>query len=281
MKVFILALDGLEYDLVKLWNLSGLKQKAYGRIELREMYFHPEAKVPWTPYIWSSFISGKHQDVKIVFTYGKIIDRLRKHPLFRWIKGKRRLFWRIGLTPKAEQIGRIKEQTIFDSVSPSIAIDVPTYNEPLEHWKIHELIWTKGIETYENKILKIFNEKRKKVFLSVTEEWKLFMAYFKIADLAGHIYICKRLGKLRKIYEDLNNLTFKLKGRLSENSVFLIVSDHGMIPSDDGVSGTHSTHAFWSLNIKTNWKPKDITDFHPKILEWIESDLPNAQNTFS
>jgi len=32
--------------------------------------------------------------------------------------------------------------------------------------------------------------------------------------------------------------------------------------------GKHSEHAFYSLNVRTEWKPKVVTDFYEKILEW-------------
>jgi len=54
-----------------------------------------------------------------------------------------------------------------------------------------------------------------------------------------------------------------------EDTIFLIVSDHGMRPMPDG-TGHHSCHAFWSLNIDTDWEPKDLTDFYPQIIKWCE-----------
>jgi predicted AlkP superfamily pyrophosphatase or phosphodiesterase len=265
-----MAIDGLDHDLVKLWNLKELKQETYGKIRLSKRYFHPEEGVPWTPYIWSSFISGSPQDVRIIFTYGNIVDWLRKRPPFKWIRGKRKLFWKAGFTPKVKQTGHMKGRTLFDLVKPSIAIDVPTYNEPLEHWKVHELIWTQGIKAYEKKILGIYRQKREKTLLNLAKEWKLMMTYFKIADLMGHIYISKNPRKLRKCYKMLNSLVAEIKSKLPKNVIFLIVSDHGIEPSIDKVSGTHSHYSFWSLNIKTSWKPKDITDFYPKIIEWLK-----------
>ena len=71
-------------------------------------------------------------------------------------------------------------------------------------------------------------------------------------------------------YLELNQLARQIKDRLQKDTVMLIVSDHGMQASKDGITGTHSKYAFWSLNIKTDWKPKDITDFYPKILEWVK-----------
>ena len=34
--------------------------------------------------------------------------------------------------------------------------------------------------------------------------------------------------------------------------------------------GKHSEHAFYSLNVRTEWKLKVVIDFYEKILEWDE-----------
>lgn len=86
----------------------------------------------------------------------------------------------------------------------------------------------------------------------------------------GHVYIAKNLKSLRKVYLILDELAYEIKKKIPENTIFLIVSDHGMKSELDG-TGNHSSHAFYSVNIETDWKPKDITDFYPKIIEWLET----------
>jgi len=66
----------------------------------------------------------------------------------------------------------------------------------------------------------------------------------------------------------MDELVKKVKSKIKGKHIFLIVSDHGMRLSEDGVSGNHSFHFFWSLNIKMDWKPRYFTDFFPKIIEW-------------
>lgn len=105
--------------------------------------------------------------------------------------------------------------------------------------------------------------------LRESEEWKLFMAYFDLADLMGHVYIAKRPLRLMHAYLELDALARNLQA-IVPDSLFLIVSDHGMKVSEDGVSGTHTDYAFWSLNVETDWSPSDFTDFYPKILEWVK-----------
>ena len=90
MKVFILALDALEYDFVERWDLKYLKQKVYGRIELGERYNPSWGDEPYTPIVFHSFISGlppeKHK-IESVATYGKTLDFLRKLVKFKFTGG--------------------------------------------------------------------------------------------------------------------------------------------------------------------------------------------------
>ena len=161
-------------------------------------------------------------------------------------------------------------ETLFDRVKPSVAVDVPAYNEPTEvNLRLGEILVYRGLKEYIKEVWRVYEDRKKRVFSSISEEWKLFMAYFKIADLLGHIYIAKDLERLRRVYFTLDGLTRELKSKVSDDdAVFLIVSDHGMKPEPDG-TGNHSSHGFYSVNIETSWEPKDVIDFYPKIMEWI------------
>lgn len=71
-----------------------------------------------------------------------------------------------------------------------------------------------------------------------------------------------------RVYFVLDELAFELQRWVPEDTVFFIVSDHGMEPQPDG-TGNHSSYGFYSLNLETDWQPKDVTDFHKKIIEWL------------
>ena len=76
MKVLIIALDGLEFDIVKRYELRNLRQKVYGKIELNNF------KKIYTPIIWASFITGlppeKHGvDSCLLYTSPSPRDRTR------------------------------------------------------------------------------------------------------------------------------------------------------------------------------------------------------------
>jgi predicted AlkP superfamily pyrophosphatase or phosphodiesterase len=273
-KVFILALDGLEYNLVVKWNLTALMQKQHGKITLAPKYYHVKEHVPYTPTIWASFITGKpprQHGVNDWWTYNKLLNWIRTKPPLTWLRGKRLVLSKIGLKPRTctRKDWKRNIETIFDKVNPSIALFIPAYNEAVEpHEKLSQAM-AKGLHEYEKQIEQVHRWRMREMYRRLMEEWRLFMVWLDIADLMGHIHYVKQPEKLEATYKSLNSLVVKLKEQLCKTT-FLIVSDHGMTESTDGVTGNHSNHAFWSLNIESAWKPKDITDFYPKILEWAE-----------
>lgn len=143
MRVFILALDGLEYTLLKKWRCRYLLQRQHGTFKVSEEYFHKEG-VPCSPKVWASFITGKkpqEHGVRDWWVYGKVLDRIKYLPVIRHIKGKRKILWRLGLKPRIVDRSDIKCETIFDVVRPSIAVYVPAYNDSTEfHIRLLEAV---------------------------------------------------------------------------------------------------------------------------------------------
>jgi len=267
-RVFILALDGVEYELVVGWKLRNLMQKHYGSVDISE--FRRNFGRASTPTLWSSFITGKYLNIGGWWTYGKILDWVRVKPPLRWIKHKRKIFWKF-IRPRVVDKRELGCKTIFDHASKSIAVNIPAYNEPTEfHVRLTEAILSKGLDEYEREIWSLHNQRAEETFKKLEEDrdWTLFMTWFDLADLLGHIHIAKRVWALKKGYEHLDELAGNLSRKVGENSIFLIVSDHGMKPMPDG-TGDHTNHTFYSLNHAVNWKPKKIVDFHQKILEWL------------
>lgn len=247
-------------------------QEKHGKYILSHSYYHVDEHVPYTPIIWASFITGlppeKH-NIRSLFTYGQFLDYLRNIPFIKRIKGKRKIFLRLGLKPRRVGKRDLAKETFFDKIRPSVAIDVPAYNESTEvNWRLGETLMSKGLKEYVKELWKVYDDRKKQVFENIGEDWKLIMAYFKIADLLGHMYIAKRVRSLQKVYLNLDELACEIKKKIPDNTIFLIVSDHGIKPEPDG-TGTHTSHGFYSINIATDWKPKDVTDFYPKIMEWL------------
>ena len=124
-KVFILALDGLEHQSVKKWKLKHLMQRKFGTFPT---LINEEAGVPLSPQVWSSFITGREQQIGSWQVYSRLLEFLRKQTPLRWIKGKRVLASKMGI--KHRYVGRdnVKGLTFFEVVPKSVAIEVPTYN---------------------------------------------------------------------------------------------------------------------------------------------------------
>jgi len=274
----VLALDALEYNLVVKWKLRNLMQKQYGFFKVgREYWLNPKAKFcePLTPIIWTSFITGRkprEHGVRSWWVYGGILDRLRWLPIIRHIKGKRKILKFFGIKPHVVNREDLECKTIFDVVRPSVALFVPGYNEPT---RIHEILSEAfergGTKTYVRMIWKIHEWRKRILFrtLSRAKEWKLFMVWFDLADLIGHVCIKKNRIELLKAYLELNRMAGRLQELVPDDTLFLIVSDHGMQAVENDVAGRHSDHAFWSLNIEIDWRPNDFTEFYPKILEFV------------
>jgi hypothetical protein len=259
MKVLILAIDALEYNLVEKWDLKYLKQKIYGKIPLTEKYFPNWADEPYTPIIWHSFITGlspeKHkiqQVEKYKHVPSSLVNIGRKLRLKKMAK-------RFGIKPSPLTSKDYSHTTIFDQIKPSIAIDVPTYN--ITEWKINK----EDIKAVINYAEQKFAERKQRLFNAIQTEWKLIMAYFRILDLISHVYLPKRTSKLLSYYLKINKLAKKVRSVLPSKTLMLIVSDHGVEMQNE--QEKHSKHAFWSINFKTNWKPHDITDFYHFLLK--------------
>ncbi|RLF18980.1 MAG: hypothetical protein DRZ82_07295 [Thermoprotei archaeon] len=129
---------------------------------------------------------------------------------------------------------------------------------------------SRGINEYVKTIREVHRMRLADLHKAIEKykDWKLFMVYFDLIDLLTHIFITKP-HIIRKAYLELNRISRKLHERLDDgNTIFLIISDHGFVLSEDGVSGKHANYAFWSININEDWHPKDFTDYFNKILEW-------------
>jgi len=277
MKCMVLLLDGLDYDLVEKWNLTYLMQEEHHKFKVPEKYYNRKVvpSVPYSPIIWSAFVSGLEPNkvgIDYWWTYGKILDKIRKLPVIRTIKNKRRFLSKIGIKRRLIDKKTLSvSQTLFEKITPSIAIDVPAYNPNSEvHRIMSDLVTIGDIEKCIQMIFNTLQQRKKKILNNLSREWKLFVAYFSLPDLLGHIAIVKKRTTLKRGYQILNEFVRTVKSMIRDDHIFLILSDHGMQVSSDGITGIHSDYAFWPLNRRTTWRPKDFLDVHKKIVEWAE-----------
>ena len=89
----------------------------------------------------------------------------------------------------------------------------------------------------------------------------------RLLDIVGEL--CYDSKEMLSAYIACNEFAKIIKEKINQHTVCLILSDHGMERFGATKYGKHSNHAFYSLNIETDWKPKTITDFYSKIIHWL------------
>ena len=273
-RIFILALDALDARLVEKFRLENLLQTNWGTFSIAE--FKETFGKIFTPTIWAAFICGEIRPIKHWYTYGKVFDAIRDTiPKFFRDKLSDILVVRGHALLKARATDRrdLKVKTIFDQIKPSVAVNIPAFNEDLKlRTMITQSLEKQGLSAFEEVIWRVHEKRVSETLSRLKEEseWKLFMAWFDLADWLGHLHIARRPHKFDNAYLNLERWARNLK-ELTKPCIFLVVSDHGMEPMLDD-TGDHSLHGFYSINLKGELGPKRITDFYGKIIDWTKRE---------
>jgi predicted AlkP superfamily pyrophosphatase or phosphodiesterase len=270
LKIVILAIDALEYNLVESLNLRHLKQFEYGKV------VEPDVKL-LTPILWASFITGgldhgvKSFTVRrnpIVRLGGAFFDKIGTGANKHSRKFMRKVLMRLGIATSAIDKRDLKAKTFFVHAKKPMAISIPAYNE----WQaIHKFRLkyplVRLVEDSEERRISECIEENWKIFhkkLDYTQrmlksgEYDLLMTHFLILDTIGHLFWHKP-GKIRDAYRYVDNVVGDLLSKL-ENQMVLIISDHGM------KKGEHTNYAFYSSNISLRLESPKLTDFYNKII---------------
>jgi len=269
-RIFILGLDGLEYDLIEEWNLVHLKQQEYGKLKVP---VNKEIDHPFTPEVWGTFLLGGHAVVNV--------EEMR-HPLAVTLKLlkflRRHINISLGLGDKvrdripAKWWGRLEyvipsDKKTFLDLTESKAINAPFYNNDayafhiMHRFDIGELSLQQTINAYQQLYIE-----RKEIILSEMEkiqDKKVIFAFMHFPDMLEH-FAYKRPRIIKKHYLDLDNYILSLKSKVEDSTLFLIVSDHGFNLRE----GKHSHYGFYSSSQPLNPKPTRITDFFHLILRY-------------
>ncbi len=294
-----MALDGLEANLVKKWNLKGLMQRDWG---IHDVYsiVKEEGKI-YTPIVWGAFLLGQSPLCE-GFTYKEMFKKRMKtgygvlYPLYvlrtkllgRKKLGLRKVLIKIGLF----NMERIKRQTadiekLPDTLRKRTIIEeakrlgyqvwikeFPSFNEDkVAQFRAYMSIYfSKDIQTRLKHLEKVYSFTLD-LFKEAVEALKdndLVLFYSPIIDYANHMLYrpksLKLMFHLATFYKRINNLVEKTFEQLSGKEVILVVSDHGYDP----VKHVHSKYGFWSSNIVLDTKPKSITDFKNIILKLLK-----------
>jgi len=227
------------------------------------------------PAIWASLITGREPEEHSVYSWWRISRYKLLDKLAHWIRYNvpviknmstaklKRILSIFGLRIRHSSRENLRIPTIFDLIKPSVALFVPSYNEELWIREYYFEALERGLEEAEKAFWYVHEYRKRRLFeeLEKNSYWKLFIAWFDLADVIGHIYMSRSKLKIMKAYFELNRLAVRVKEMVSKDTLFMIVSDHGMEPGDG-----HSPRAFYSFNIDLEWRPRKITDYFNFIL---------------
>ena len=281
MRVTIIGIDGLDYDIVEAMELRNLQQETCGKLSIpRECYREIEKNVfsPWTPLCWMSIVTGQippeelRQEKKQVYT-NTTLDWIRRHfgKYLGFMKGKRKILMKHGMELtkyKMVETPFIRDMaTIFDLVEKPIDFNIPSYSEGYT-------LRPFGTEAEGLEHLELFDEEDKLVkkfirtVLNGNPTYDLFMAYMRAIDHYGH----QKFGtkdffnryKLMDLF--IHEVKQKTEGLL------LICSDHGFQKLEGTrTGGRHSDYAFYSLNKKLDVEMNSILDIYPLVKYALEN----------
>jgi hypothetical protein len=267
MNLFILGIDGLEYELVKEWDLTNIMQLQYNKICVP---INNATGVPMSPEVWASFLTGKH--IKINFStsshFKPILDVMNflNIDIYSGFGKKMKNFAKKLGFKFNPRLSGLKEQTFLD-LTNSREINAPYYS--FDHTTIDTLyLFGDGkISLKETKKIlnSIYVTRKKYIYekLNDVDNKDIVFAFLHVIDSIQHINL-NHLDEIKKYYFDLDDYVKFLKNRLYDNfnePLIIIVSDHGF----DINTKDHSKYAFYSSDHKLSPKPKNITDFYSII----------------
>ena len=257
MRVLLFCVDALEFDFINPRNYPNLKQLQYEKVHipLRCMTEKSDGLItPFTPIMWKQILTGrceadaptqKPDRYKNEFM-NWLLRRKIIRDSYKFIIStkliKRGLPSRIGFERKNILEG--EESLLTVAKSPLI----------LQNPVLAEVKWV-GIKTGEfkpfeilDKFVEIFEEEKKEVLNSIDKDWDLCLFYTKLPDTAGHL-LWGRDELMEKYYAKIEDLAGKIKESLSNDTVMIIMSDHGMeLLEGSSIGGRHSHYAYISLS---------------------------------
>jgi len=222
--MIILALDALDFNLIRKFECKALLQKEHGQTDISNF------NLARTIVLWASFLTGKNMETRIP------------------VKTQ----WEFGLS-----IG----ETFLKFFNSHKVIDVPAYSYKQEnHAEERKLLKSyfddkTTIKEHDVAIWK-HHEENKKEFLGCIGKFDLVMGYFNLADSIGHLSF-GITEKMKDVYHELEKLAKEVK---NSDDFILVISDHGM--KAIGRYGDHTKNGFYSINRKLALDLPEITDFY-------------------
>ncbi len=275
MRVTIIGIDGLDYDIVEALELRSLQQEVCGKLSIpRECYREISKGVysPWTPLCWMSIVTGQvppeelRQEKKKVYS-NEGVDWIRRHfgKYLGFMRGKRKVLMKYGVELskyKMVETPFIRDMnTIFDLTEKSIDFNIPSYSEGYT-------LRPFGTEAEGIEHLELFDREDNLVkqfvrsLLNSDADYDLFMAYMRAIDHYGHQKFGTR--DLFNRYKLMDLFIHEIKQRV--DGMLIICSDHGFQKLEGTkTGGRHSDHAFYSLSQKMDMEMDSLLDLYPLV----------------
>jgi hypothetical protein len=290
-KILLVALDGLDKELIKEFDLEHVKQEEFGSIDNKT-----GISAQMTSELFTSFITGKNYEEHGVKGLQKdlnpkrqkIVDILAPESFAGKIRGfdflRRNLEKILGIDRRKYKKEDIEAKTLFEELENSRAMFVPGYNpsilwtmmgfgKPLKYgYTSSEILRMWDEQEYEYRKEELFSELENPIL----EPRDFLMCHFHRPDTHHHFFegAIKNRGqadedygksKLKKLYQETDQLAKEIKEKAEEKGYDYIIfmSDHGLPTENE-----HNENAFYSSNKKLfGDKTPKITDFHDKILD--------------
>lgn len=290
MKTIVIALDGLDYELVKEFELENIIQEETGEINN-----HEGIKKIKTSELFASFITGETYEEHGVEGLAKwsnpkiqkFEDTVESIWFFDKFRELRQAVFETVSLFNASQRKHTKEdleaESFFEEMNDSRAMFVPAYN-PSMTWVIRagtaplkfgfsseDVVDYWDSREYEHRKRELFSELEN----DIIPPRDLLMCHFHRPDMHHHMYGDKNLGnfdrfRLKELYEETDEFAREVKKKALEKGYerVIFMSDHGL-PEAEG----HNRNAFYSSN-----KPlfpdtiPHITDFHDVLVKESETN---------
>jgi len=294
MRLLILGLDGLDYDLVEKWRLDFYKQRSYGK------HYVGLLKKLYTPIIWGCFLTGLNVE-EHGYSFHEVVKKRGKDAFKNQILSKlysirtripirnlrmRKILIKLKLLNPYQ--GCIMSEKLLNKtflrflkeLKYKVAtVEVPSYDEKMNEYyrSTCKLLLSASLDEKKAYVDNILEETSRRVIKTmnyVNMEYDLVFMYSPLPDIAFHLAVKPTLRIkvwLKSVHECLQRILRPLiKKAKNRNYTILIVSDHGF----DLNKYYHSEHGFWSLSIKPPcwWNIETILDFKENIIKMVTGE---------
>ena len=269
--IYILGIDGLEYELVEKLNLNNLKQLEHTKIVVP---IHKELDHPLSPEVWAAFLTGKYtpKHFEKPQKFVRFLLKLNRSLKIDYSKGFLNRFKNFYLEnfTSANRFGNLEQKTFLD-ITKSYEINVPFYSFDNKTFNILYLFGLEKLSLTQsiNEIKTVYEERKKQIIneINYISNSDVVFSFMHTLDVLQHLSFL-HFSEVKKHYLDLDNYVSILKNNLEDTFGeinFIIVSDHGF----DFEIGDHSMMGFYSSNTYLIPKPVEITDFYAIIIDLI------------